>query len=284
MPDGQWIDFHSDITYEGGKVNVVPSPIESMPILVKAGAIIPLSPDFQTIKDYSTEHLIVHHYPSNDVETSEFTMYHDDGKSANSLQEEKYEMIRFASNYQGQDINFLLESEESNFNGPVSRMMELVFHRCSAPISVQRDEIDILKAGSPAEYESEEEAWYANEPEDLLFIKFNWNGDPTNIRAGEIEIIENHSTIQEHQDIGEVSIWPNPAQDFINLEYTTTRQLSVNIRVLDMKGNVLLKQNIAEDGMGAVLKEIQLPGLKPGIYLLAIDDGKGIMYRKIIII
>jgi len=43
LPEGRWIDFFSGLAYEGGRRVRLHRPIETLPVLAKAGAIVPLS-------------------------------------------------------------------------------------------------------------------------------------------------------------------------------------------------------------------------------------------------
>lgn len=50
LPKGTWVDYWTRQTIEGGKVVTVPAPLHQMPMLVRAGSIIPLaSPDVETL-------------------------------------------------------------------------------------------------------------------------------------------------------------------------------------------------------------------------------------------
>ncbi len=50
VPEGYWIDYWTGETIKGGQQVTVPAPLEHIPILVRAGSIIPfISPDTQTL-------------------------------------------------------------------------------------------------------------------------------------------------------------------------------------------------------------------------------------------
>ncbi len=74
LPDGEWVDFFTDLRYSGGRVLQLHRPLSGYPVLAKAGAIVPLTwPD-----DYSTgnpEAIELHLFTGAD---GGFTLYEDD--------------------------------------------------------------------------------------------------------------------------------------------------------------------------------------------------------------
>jgi len=78
LPNGEWIDFWDDTVYKGGQTIIYNAPIDKAPILVKAGAIIPMAPDGQRYVDEKKSPLTVRIYPKG---SSAFRLYEDDGVS-----------------------------------------------------------------------------------------------------------------------------------------------------------------------------------------------------------
>ncbi|HEY9654209.1 MAG TPA: glycoside hydrolase family 31 protein, partial [Crinalium sp.] len=80
LPKGQWYHFWDNSRLEGQAT--VEAPLEQMPILVKAGTILPMEegPSFNLLpqKHFNGKHLTLHLYAPEE-ETSEFTLYTDVG-------------------------------------------------------------------------------------------------------------------------------------------------------------------------------------------------------------
>lgn len=78
IPGGSWFNFWTDEVVAGKKKVVVTAPLETLPIFVKAGSIIPLAP----LMNYSDEHpldtLTLLVYPADSGVTSS-SLYEDDG-------------------------------------------------------------------------------------------------------------------------------------------------------------------------------------------------------------
>ncbi len=78
LPEGEWIDFFDETKYQGKQSINYYAPIDRVPILIKAGSIIPMAPDGQHYVDEIKSPLTVQVYPKGD---SSFELYEDDGKS-----------------------------------------------------------------------------------------------------------------------------------------------------------------------------------------------------------
>lgn len=80
LPAGtDWYDWWTDTRIEGGLIANLPAPLERVPLLARAGAIIPMGPVMQYADESLIEELTLRVYPSTD-ETS-FVLFEDDGIS-----------------------------------------------------------------------------------------------------------------------------------------------------------------------------------------------------------
>ena len=75
LPEGLWFDFFTGIKYTGGRRMVLHRDLDSIPVLVKAGGIIPMN-DVYDIS--SPKSMTINVYPGND---GEFELYEDDGNT-----------------------------------------------------------------------------------------------------------------------------------------------------------------------------------------------------------
>jgi len=78
LPRGTWYDFWTDEPVDGGREITRAVDLETMPLYVRAGAILPLGPVKQYVEEKSDEPLTVHVYPGAD---GILTLYEDDGRS-----------------------------------------------------------------------------------------------------------------------------------------------------------------------------------------------------------
>jgi len=56
LPKGTWYNFWTDTVYEGGRWLMIPTTVETMPLYVKAGTVLPLGPVAQYTGDGAAEH------------------------------------------------------------------------------------------------------------------------------------------------------------------------------------------------------------------------------------
>jgi len=80
LPQGVWIDYWTDSVFQGGQNLVVTTPLETMPLFVKAGSIIPMAPVMNYSDERPLDTLMLAMYPLLGKE-SRFTLYEDDGKT-----------------------------------------------------------------------------------------------------------------------------------------------------------------------------------------------------------
>lgn len=78
LPAGQWFDFWTGAAVQGGKAVEVTAPLESMPLLVRAGAMVPMGPVKQHSAEAISAPLLLTVYPGAD---GSYTLYEDDGLS-----------------------------------------------------------------------------------------------------------------------------------------------------------------------------------------------------------
>lgn len=79
LPDGaDWYDFWTGECHKGGRTVAVDTPIDSMPLFVRAGSIIPTSPVMQYVDEIPDAPYTVTVYPGADAD---FTLYEDSGDS-----------------------------------------------------------------------------------------------------------------------------------------------------------------------------------------------------------
>ena len=73
-------------------------------------------------------------------------------------------------------------------------------------------------------------------------------------------------------------LYPNPAEDTVNLQLTNA--VISSVRILDMKGSVLIR----EEGLNVSQKEINIASLAEGIYLLNLTTQNNNSFIKKLVI
>jgi alpha-glucosidase/alpha-D-xyloside xylohydrolase len=85
LPKGDWYDYWTGERHEGGVEIARAVDLETMPLYVRAGAILPLDPVRQYTGEPVDEPMETHVYPGAD---GAFLLYEDDGRSFNYRRDE----------------------------------------------------------------------------------------------------------------------------------------------------------------------------------------------------
>jgi alpha-D-xyloside xylohydrolase len=81
LPSGSsWIDFWTGATYEGGKKIQASAPIQTMPLYVRAGSIVPMGPYLQHVSEKPADPIELRIYRG---ANGSFCLYEDDGSTNN---------------------------------------------------------------------------------------------------------------------------------------------------------------------------------------------------------
>jgi hypothetical protein len=70
LPEGEWFDFWTDERLHGPGVVTVDAPLETLPLLVPRGAVLPMGPELLHVDEHPCDPLTVHLYdPEHDGST-----------------------------------------------------------------------------------------------------------------------------------------------------------------------------------------------------------------------
>jgi alpha-D-xyloside xylohydrolase len=78
LPNAKWYDFWTGAPIQGGRTLDAPSPIDRMPLYVRAGSIVPLGPDLQYATEKSADPIELRVYRG---ANGAFTLYEDENDS-----------------------------------------------------------------------------------------------------------------------------------------------------------------------------------------------------------
>lgn len=124
LPEGMWVDFFNGLVYHGGKMMNLWRNVEEMPVLLKAGGIVPMK-DMETF-DNGVENptaMEVRIFPAAE---GSFTLWEDEGNTPVD-QEENWAATRFTFTGGGQS-RFVIGKAEGNLKViPKERSWKLVF-------------------------------------------------------------------------------------------------------------------------------------------------------------
>jgi hypothetical protein len=114
-----------------------------------------------------------------------------------------------------------------------------------------------------------------------MFITWSTNG-LVNAPGWEVYYEIDNVGISEDQAFGEMYIYPNPANDILNINFNSEIMQSFDIKIMNMAGQVLYTEKV-ENHSGQFDKTIDVSSFAKGVYILSLNGTRGIVTEKIII-
>ena len=175
-PNGKWFDFWNDRSYSGGTVLTIPVTLETIPVLVRAGAFIPMLSTIKNTDNYSGKQLTIHYYNDDSITHSNGKMYEDDGKTNQSIEKGLYEILQFDSTQNKRFIKFNFNKTGQGYpNKPEKRTINFILHHwLRAPASIIYNNRKIEKSASFEALNKKKFSYYYNHSDRTLMIKFIW--------------------------------------------------------------------------------------------------------------
>ncbi|WP_139920211.1 TIM-barrel domain-containing protein [Hymenobacter sp. DG01] len=134
LPAGSWVDFYTHETVPGGATVGRSALLARIPVLARAGAIVPMAPYVSSTALYRADTLRLRYYADPDVVHSSFSLYEDDGKSGARMQRQAYQLLSFTGSNLPDLTTFSVTPRGPGYEGePATRVIELLIPRVAAP-------------------------------------------------------------------------------------------------------------------------------------------------------
>jgi hypothetical protein len=88
--------------------------------------------------------------------------------------------------------------------------------------------------------------------------------------------------IKEIENINDLSIYPNPASDKVNVKFNTSTADNFDITIYNVTGQTVYKETLP-NFMGSYHNELNIADFAQGVYLMQIKSSKGAITRKVVI-
>ena len=154
LPEGRWTDIFNGHIYEGGRFISMYRDWDSIPVLAKEGAIVPMYLDDKT-NDLSIEQpLEIHVWRGN----GSYQLYEDDGET-NAYVDGKYAITEFKVETKGDELTFTIHPA-ANASGvlPESRTMRICFR------DIEVEPVEVTVASEPIKIHLEQIKCTQNQP------------------------------------------------------------------------------------------------------------------------
>jgi alpha-glucosidase len=176
LPEGKWYDYWTGTPYEGKQYYNIVTPLDKLPLFVKAGAIIPMQEEIQYDNRQDWGDLTLEIFPG---EKNEFKLFEDDGISK-SYEEGRYSITPVNTEFSVEGSAVMIGKAEGEYPVPERNYM-LKMHMHKAPVAVQRSlngkRQKTVKSIDAQEFAKKGgEGWYYDEEAELLWVKANKAG------------------------------------------------------------------------------------------------------------
>lgn len=171
-PSGaNWIDFWTGAVYSGGSAHTVPAPINHIPMLVRAGSIIPMGPVMEWVDQVPPDPLTLDIYPAG---STSYTLYEDDGVTT-QYAAGAFSTTRFTSDITSGHEVVTVGAASGSFTGMLTARSYVlkINQQTSSPGSVSRDGSTVTQVSSRAAFDAASEAWFFDSTAHIVWVKFH---------------------------------------------------------------------------------------------------------------
>ncbi len=289
LPQGMWFDFWNDIQYAGGASITYGTPLDIMPLFVKAGSIVPM----QAVMNFSNERpldtLFLHTYPSSG-EATRFTLYEDDGYTL-AYQSGQYARTLIEQSRSGSDtsasMTVQIGSTVGSYEGkPAQRVYLTDIHGVAAgPTSVLRNGMPIPERFSYDELRQNGDGYYYADSIHQLFIHTPAFADSSDRLVAEnlvLVSVHEQATIPREFRLGQN--YPNPFNGSTRIQFMIAERRMITLKVYDVLGREVatLASGVKDPGTYT----IEWDGSKhaSGVYLYRLQAGDHLANRKMLLL
>ena len=285
LPSGKWIYFWNDTYYEGGQNYNIKTPLDILPIFVKAGSIIPMAPVMNYTDEYLLDTLILNIYPDVD-QIAEFDLYEDDGSTLD-YQKGSYAETHISQVLSNQSLSILIGQAVGSFVGKVSERTYLSkIHLISdSPSSVFKTSNEIAKRNSYFDLRNNPEGYFFDSQNNVLYIQVKGSTDSSytllaeNVTLGSVEL---KSTIPYSYSLNQN--FPNPFNSSTKIIYTIGIEGPVTLKLFDILGNEILTLVSEHKVAGKYEVNFDAGNLSSGVYFYQLRSSNFFDTKKLIIL
>jgi len=178
LPEGaEWVNRETKERHAGGQTIELPVTLDSIPMFLRSGAIIPMAPNLMNIHRDTIEELHLLVEPSED---SRFVLYDDDGKTHNYKRGEYLKTTIAVRNDRDVHIGFTHVGE---YNPALRKIRLDVLFRDAAPAEIRLGDRKLPQFLDPARWEQADIGWYCDMEGRMARIQYPWRREDVEVRV-----------------------------------------------------------------------------------------------------
>ncbi|WP_411103969.1 TIM-barrel domain-containing protein [Streptomyces sp. cmx-4-9] len=161
LPAGTWTDYWTGRTYAGpGRLNGYHAPLDTLPLFVKGGAVVPMWPQMNHTGEKPVSTLTYDIHPRG---TSTFSLYEDDGLTrayaSGAYARQRVDVT--APTAGSGTVAVAVSAPTGSYAGqPAARGYEFTLHVATAPTGLTADGAALPRLGSKAAYDAAATGWF----------------------------------------------------------------------------------------------------------------------------
>jgi alpha-glucosidase len=168
LPEGEWIDFNnSKIVYDGEQWITYKAPLNTTPLFVKKGSIIPMMPLMNYIHEQENYSLSVHIYPANENQEASFELYEDDGESL-GYQKNIYATTKFSCVTKSKNFELKVAARQDNGYTPAGKR-NIIFK-----VHTDRKPVAVVNGKTKLSFSTTTE-FLKNSEKDFTSLQWSWD-------------------------------------------------------------------------------------------------------------
>ena len=172
LPEGTWYDYWNGEKYDGKQYIAHLTPLDKLPIFVKAGGIIPQRNRIESLGEQPADTLTLEIFPHGQ---SLYDIYDDDGESK-EYENGEYAITRVMVEDLPQKTTINIQSPKGEYQVP-ERSYKLLIHTKQSPGSVLEGSRTLNKISNFEVFQKnpEQVGWYFDEQSGKLFVRLSGN-------------------------------------------------------------------------------------------------------------
>jgi len=166
LPKGTWFDYWTGKKYEGKQYKTVVTPLEKLPVFVKAGSIIPMQKVLD-LGEETADTLTIDVFPYG---KSSYTLYDDDGKSA-QYKKGEYALTKITSEKDGNAVHVQIDQPKGAYDIP-DRSYKYQLHLSEKPQSVTAGGQSVQSFSNKSNFEKsgKKSGWYYDDQAHVVYV------------------------------------------------------------------------------------------------------------------
>jgi alpha-glucosidase (family GH31 glycosyl hydrolase) len=289
LPQGVWIDYWTDSVFQGGPNVVVTTPLETMPLFVKAGSIIPMAPVMNYSDERPLDTLMLVMYPQRGKE-SRFSLYEDDGKTL-AYQSGSFAQTLIVQNSGGPGSSSLtidIYPTVGMYTGRPERRVYLseIHGIANNPTAVWKKGQPVPRRFSYQELRENGDGFYYDTLRQRLLIHTPTVPDSSYRLEAEnaflMGVISEQSALASSYKLAQN--YPNPFNPSTTIEFSLPRSSYVTLKVFSLLGEKIATLADNDFAAGSYRVDWNAKSVASGVYLYRLVAGSFVETKKMLLL